>query len=103
MVRISDARMSGTAFGTIILHVTPEASVGGPLGLVRTGDIIELSVSRRLLDLKVPANELKIRRNEFKKSTKMKIHNAQRVYSWLYHNQVMQADEGCDFDFLKVE
>ena len=92
-----------TAFGTIILHVTPEASVGGPLGLVRTGDIIELSVSKRRLDLKVPENELKIRRNEFKKSTKMKIHNAQRGYSWLYHNHVMQADEGCDFDFLKVE
>ena len=103
MVRISDARMSGTAFGTIILHVTPEASVGGPLGLVRTGDIIELTVSKRRLDLKVPENELKIRRNEFKKSTKMKMHNAQRGYSWLYHNHVMQADEGCDFDFLKAK
>ena len=103
MVRISDARMSGTAFGTIILHVTPEASVGGPLGLVRTGDIIELSVSKRLLDLKVPANELKIRRNEFKKSSKMMMHNAKRGYSWLYHNHVLQADEGCDFDFLKAK
>ena len=72
MVRISDARMSGTAFGTIILHVTPEASVGGPLGLVRTGDIIELSVSERRLDLNVSENELKIRRDEFKQNPEMK-------------------------------
>ena len=77
--------------------------MGGPLGLVRTGDIIELSVSKRLLDLKVPANELKIRRNEFKKSSKMMMHNAKRGYSWLYHNHVLQADEGCDFDFLKAK
>ena len=103
MIRISDARMSGTAFGTIILHVTPEASVGGPLGLVRTGDIIELSVSKRRLDLKVPENELKLRRNELKNSTKMIMHKAQRGYSWLYHKHVMEADEGCDFDFLKAK
>jgi len=103
MVRISDARMSGTAFGTIILHVTPEASVGGPLGLVRTGDIIELSVSERRLDLNVTDNELKIRRNDFNKHSKMMIDNAQRGYAWLYQNHVMQADKGCDFDFLKAK
>ena len=103
MVRISDARMSGTAFGTIILHVTPEASVGGPLGLVRTGDIIELSVSERRLDLNVTDNELKIRRNDFNKHSKMMIDNAQRGYAWLYQNHVMQANEGCDFDFLKAK
>ena len=103
MVRISDARMSGTAFGTIILHVTPEASVGGPLGLVRTGDIIELSVAERRLDLNVTDNELKIRRNDFNKHSKMMIDNAQRGYAWLYQNHVMQADKGCDFDFLKAK
>ena len=103
MVRISDARMSGTAFGTIILHVTPEASVGGPLGLVRTGDIIELSVSERRLDLNVSENELKIRRDEFKQNPEMKGNNAKRGYAWLYQNHVMQADEGCDFDFLKAK
>ena len=103
MVRISDARMSGTAFGTIILHVTPEASVGGPLGLVRTGDIIELSVSKHRLDLNVSENELKIRRDEFKQNPEMKENNAKRGYAWLYQNHVMQADEGCDFDFLKAK
>jgi len=103
MVRISDARMSGTAFGTIILHVTPEASVGGPLGLVRTGDIIELSVSKRRLDLNVSKNDLKIRQDEFNKHQEMKENNAMRGYAWLYQNHVMQADEGCDFDFLKAK
>ena len=101
MVRISDARMSGTAFGTIILHVTPEASVGGPLGLVRTGDIIELSVSERRIDLNVSENELNIRRDEFNKQLEVKGNKSKRGYAWLYQNHVMQADEGCDFDFLK--
>jgi dihydroxy-acid dehydratase len=103
MVRISDARMSGTAYGTIILHVTPEASVGGPLGLVRTGDMIELSVSDRRLDLKVHENELKKRREEMESKPEFKLKNSERGYSWLYQNHVLQADEGCDFDFLKAK
>ena len=102
MVRISDARMSGTAFGTIILHVTPEASVGGPLGLVRTGDIIELSVKNRRLDLNVQKNELKKRREEMKYKPKLKGENTDCGYAWLYQKHVLQADEGCDFDFLKA-
>jgi dihydroxy-acid dehydratase len=102
MVRISDARMSGTAFGTIILHVTPEASVGGPLGLVRTGDIIELSVTNRRLDLNVQKNELKKRREEMKYKLELKREKTERGYAWLYQNHVLQADEGCDFDFLKA-
>jgi len=103
MIRISDARMSGTAYGTIILHVTPEASVGGPLGLVRTGDMIELSVSDRRLDLKVHENELKKRREEMESKPEFKLKNSERGYSWLYQNHVLQADEGCDFDFLKAK
>lgn len=103
MVRISDARMSGTAYGTIILHVTPEASVGGPLGLVRTGDMIELSVSDRRLDLRVHENELKKRREEMESKPEFKLKNSERGYSWLYQNHVLQADEGCDFDFLKAK
>ena len=103
MVRISDARMSGTAYGTIILHVTPEASVGGPLGLVRTGDMIELSVSGRRLDLKVHENDLKKRREEMESKPEFKLKNSERGYSWLYQNHVLQADEGCDFDFLKAK
>ena len=103
MVRISDARMSGTAYGTIILHVTPEASVGGPLGLVRTGDMMELSVSGRRLDLKVHENELKKRREEMESKPEFKLKNSERGYSWLYQNHVLQADEGCDFDFLKAK
>jgi dihydroxy-acid dehydratase len=103
MVRISDARMSGTAFGTIILHVTPEAAVGGPLGLVRTGDMIELSVSERRLDLHVPENELQKRRNEIKDFPELKGKNSERGYAWLYQNHVLQANQGCDFDFLKAK
>ncbi len=103
MVRISDARMSGTAFGTIILHVTPEAAVGGPLGLVRTGDMIELSVSERRLDLHVPENELQKRRNEIKDFPELKEKNSERGYAWLYQNHVLQANQGCDFDFLKAK
>jgi dihydroxy-acid dehydratase len=95
MVRISDARMSGTAFGTVILHVAPEAAVGGPIGLVRTGDIIELDVDNRKLELHVSEDELNRRRSEWKPPV-----SADRGYVRLYQQHVLQADEGCDFDFL---
>jgi dihydroxy-acid dehydratase len=98
MVRISDARMSGTAYGTIVLHVAPEAADDGPLGLVRTGDRIRLSVEQRRIDLAVPADELERRRRERRAAD-----NApRRGYAKLYHDHVLQADEGCDFDFLRA-
>ena len=99
MVRISDARMSGTAFGTIVLHVTPEAAVGGPLGLVRNGDRIRLSASReRRLDLLVDEDELARRRAALRRRAPAPA----RGYARLYHDHVLQADRGCDFDFLRA-
>jgi dihydroxy-acid dehydratase len=97
MVRISDARMSGTAFGTVILHVSPEAAIGGPLALVQTGDRIRLSVSDRSLDLLVDDVELEQRRQRL---TIPDLAVARRGYDRLYGEQVMQADEGCDFAMM---
>jgi dihydroxy-acid dehydratase len=95
MVRISDARMSGTAFGTIVLHVTPETTAGGPLSKVRTGDWIRLSASAKRIDLLVDAAELASRVPvEDDESTPL------RGYAKLYREHVMTATEGCDFDFL---
>jgi dihydroxy-acid dehydratase len=96
MVRISDARMSGTAFGTIVLHVTPEAAVGGPLALVETGDRIRLSVKERKLDLLVSEALLSKRRATWKP-----VASPERGYRKLYLDHVLQADAGCDFDFLR--
>jgi len=95
MVRISDARMSGTAFGTVVLHVTPEASVGGPLALVRDGDRIRLDAVARKIDLLVDDAELGRRRAQWKPPEK-----PARGYHRLYVERVTQADKGCDFDFL---
>ena len=97
MVRISDARMSGTAFGTIVLHVAPEAAAGGPLGLVRTGDVIRMSVKNRRLDLVVDEAELRCRAAERTPSSP----SYDRGYRRLYLQHVLQADAGCDFDFLR--
>ena len=97
MVRISDARMSGTAYGAIILHVAPDAASGGPIGLVRSGDRIRLSVARRTIELLVDETELKRREatNVLAKGA------AKRGYARLYDEQILQADEGCDFRFLR--
>jgi dihydroxy-acid dehydratase len=95
MVRISDARMSGTAFGTVILHVTPDAASGGPLALVRNGDRIHLSVKERRLDLLLDAAELEKRRAPAKAEV------PERGFARLYANEILGADEGCDFGFLK--
>ena len=97
MVRISDARMSGTAYGTIVLHVSPEAAAGGPLALVRNGDRIRLSVKQRKIDLLVPENELAKR----KAAWKAPVAPPARGYSKLYMDHVLQAEHGCDFDFLR--
>jgi dihydroxy-acid dehydratase len=97
MVRISDARMSGTAFGTIVLHVTPETAAGGPLALVQNGDRIRLSVKNRSLDLLVDEPEMARRRAALVSS----LPHIARGYAKLYQDHVLQADEGCDFDFLR--
>lgn len=97
MVRISDARMSGTAYGTVVLHVSPESSVGGTLALVKTGDIIELNVEKRSLTLLVPEEELKKRRSAWISPKPA----AERGYVSMFIKHVEQADKGCDFDFLK--
>ncbi len=96
MVRISDARMSGTSFGTDVLHVAPEAAVGGPLALVQTGDEISLDVAGRRLDLCVPEDELNRRRAAWRPATP----HYTRGYGKLFLEHVTQANLGCDFDFL---
>jgi len=96
MVRISDARMSGTAYGTIVLHVTPDAASGGPLGLVRNGDRIRLSVKNRTIELLVSPEDLERRAA----SHVAEEAQAPRGYAKLYDDQILQADEGCDFRFL---
>ena len=97
MVRISDARMSGTSYGTCVLHVAPESWIGGPLALVKTGDIIELDVPGRKLNLKVGDEELAQRRAAWKP----KAEKYQRGYGRIFSRHVSQADKGCDFDFLE--
>ncbi|CAH1662684.1 IlvD/Edd family dehydratase [Chelatococcus asaccharovorans] len=98
MVRISDARMSGTAFGTIVLHITPESAVGGPLALVRTGDLIRLDVAARRIDLLIDAAEMAARQSAWDAQPPQPV--PERGYARLYHESVTQADEGCDFAFM---
>jgi dihydroxy-acid dehydratase len=97
MVRISDARMSGTAYGTIVLHVSPEAAAGGPLALVRNGDRIRLSVKERRIELAVPQAELARRKAAWQPPVAAPL----RGYAKLYMDHVLQAEHGCDFDFLR--
>jgi dihydroxy-acid dehydratase len=96
MVRVSDARMSGTSYGTCVLHVAPESHAGGPLALVRTGDLITLDVPSRLLTLQVPDDELARRQAAWRPPAP----RYERGYGALYADHVTQADQGCDFDFL---
>jgi dihydroxy-acid dehydratase len=97
MVRISDARMSGTSYGTVVLHVAPESAVGGPLALVRDGDEIELDVPSRSLTLQVPDDELARRRAAWRPRAP----HFTRGYGRMFLDHVLQAHEGCDFDFLR--
>jgi len=97
MVRISDARMSGTSYGTVVLHVAPESAVGGPLVLVRDGDEIELDVPKRTLTLRVSDDELARRRAAWKPRPP----HFERGYGRMFLDHVLQADQGCDFDFLR--
>jgi dihydroxy-acid dehydratase len=98
MVRICDGRMSGTAYGTVVLHVSPEAADGGPLGLVETGDVIVLDVESRRLDVDIPAEELAGRRPSAAVLAGYAAPN--RGWERLYVDHVMQADKGADLDFL---
>jgi dihydroxy-acid dehydratase len=98
MIRLSDARMSGTAYGTVVLHVSPEAAAGGPLALVRNGDRIRLSVKERRLDLLVDAAELARRREAWRPTTQL---DGRRGYRKLHLDHVLQAEHGCDLDFLR--
>jgi len=98
MVRISDARMSGTAFGTVVVHATPESAAGGPLAAVRTGDLIELDVPNRRLDLLVEPTEIARRLTAMPQPQP----HYRRGYGWLFAQHILQADKGCDFDFLRA-
>jgi dihydroxy-acid dehydratase len=97
MVRLSDARISGTSFGTIVVHVSPEAAVGGPLAIVREGDEIELDVPAKRLELLVSEGEVKKRLATWKAP----VPHYQRGYGKLFLEHILQAHEGCDFDFLR--
>jgi dihydroxyacid dehydratase/phosphogluconate dehydratase len=99
MVRISDARMSGTSYGACILHVAPESYIGGPLSLLKTGDIIELDVDQRTINMVVDDEVLASR----KKLLKPREPKAGRGWLWMYSKHVTQANEGCDFDFLETD
>jgi len=102
MVRISDARMSGTAFGTVVLHITPEAAAGGPLAIVRDGDLVALDVDARRLDLLVDPAEIEARLAAWREQPPARP-AAARGYAKLFETSVLQADQGCDFDFLRHE
>jgi dihydroxy-acid dehydratase len=98
-VRISDARMSGTSFGTVVLHASPESSIGGPLGIVETGDRITLSVASRSLQLHVADEEIARRQAKLQPAAP----HYTRGYGKLFLDHVTQAHLGCDFDFLQAE
>jgi dihydroxy-acid dehydratase len=98
MVRISDARMSGTSYGACILHVAPEAYVGGPLALVRNGDIISVDIPARSIDLQVTAEELDRRKAAWSPPAA----RFERGYGWMFARHIQQANDGCDFDFLRT-
>jgi dihydroxy-acid dehydratase len=99
VVKITDARMSGTAFGTTVLHVSPESAVGGPLAAVRDGDVIELNVPRRTLNVLISEEEMEKRLHAWRSPVRPE---ESRGYLWLFLNHVLQAHEGCDFDFARA-
>lgn len=99
MLRISDARMSGTSYGACVLHVAPESFVGGPLALLRTGDIVRMDLPNRTLDMLVPDHEIEERRKTWAPPEP----RFQRGWGWMFSRHVGQADTGCDFDYLQAE
>lgn len=103
MLRISDGRMSGTAGGAVVLHVAPEAAVGGPLAAIQDGDEIVLDVEARTLQLSISDNELEARLAAWRADKAKHKERPKRGYAQLYHDRVVQADKGADFDFLAAE
>ena len=99
MLRLSDARMSGTSYGACVLHVAPESFVGGPLALLRTGDVVSLDVDARSIRMEVDEAELERRRDAWVAPER----RYERGYGWMFSKHIQQADEGCDFDFLRTE
>ena len=99
MIRLSDARMSGTSYGACILHVAPEAFIGGPLALIKTGDIIQVDIPNRKLDVDVSESEMKKRKEEWVEPKP----RYERGYGYMYSKHIEQADKGCDFDFLRTD
>jgi dihydroxyacid dehydratase/phosphogluconate dehydratase len=99
MLRLSDARMSGTSYGACVLHVAPESFVGGPLALLRTGDTVTVDVDARSIAMEVPEEELARRRAAWKPPEP----RFERGYGWVFTRHIQQANEGCDFDFLRTE
>jgi len=99
MVRISDARMSGTSFGACVLHAAPESYIGGPLALLKTGDMVELDIPARSLNMLVSEEEIAARRAAWVAPTR----HYERGYGFMFSNHIEQADKGCDFDFLTTE
>ncbi len=99
MLRLSDARMSGTSYGACMLHCAPEAFIGGPLALVRTGDVISVDVSLRSIHLEVSDEELAVRRAAWSPPPR----RYERGYGWMFSRHILQADQGCDFDFLETD
>lgn len=99
MIRISDARMSGTSYGACILHVAPEAYIGGPLSLVKTGDMIKIDVPNRTIDMLVSEEELKLRKDQWQAPPP----RFARGYGKMFARHITQANEGCDFDFLETK
>jgi dihydroxy-acid dehydratase len=97
LLRICDARMSGTSYGAVVLHVAPESAVGGPLALIRTGDLLRLDVESRTLEMLVDESELDRRREAWTPPAR----KDDRGYRQLYADHVLQANEGCDLDFLR--
>ena len=99
MLRVSDARMSGTSYGACALHVAPEAYIGGNVALVRTGDIISIDVPNRTLDMQVSDDELACRRALWQRPAP----RFGRGYGWMFNQHILQADQGCDMDFLQTQ
>jgi dihydroxy-acid dehydratase len=98
MLRLSDARMSGTSYGACILHAAPEAYIGGPLALVKTGDLITVDVAERRIHLEVSDAELSVRRAAWVAPPP----RFERGYGWMFSRHILQADDGCDFDYLET-
>ena len=99
MMRISEARMSGTSYGACVLHVAPESYIGGPLALVQTGDMVTVDVDKRLIQMELDDKELENRKAEWKPLPP----RFERGYGYVFSQHIEQAPEGCDFDFLKTD